>query len=350
MDRSVLLMLISNLLIFCLAFCLALLLFNTNQNSLVKANENINVPINEEDEQNHINLNEDISLNDIGTDEAKVTTYTADILNTQFNNNVLEVHNTNYSLSNDLSNQIWQVINSYGYGSSFMLIDLSTGMMAGYNVDSAYETASSIKVIYAYYICTEISKGNIDPNQEIEYLSKYYNKGTGLIKNSEYGTKYTVKELIRLSLHESDNIAHIMLHATFGVDGFNQMLSDLGCSKLYLTKTNPWGFTSPRSAALVWQEIYHFAYNDETGLQLFNILLNNKYNYYKEVLGEDTISVSKTGWANSSVIQSGIIFRNGTPYIAMAMARKVDGSNAYGQVLKLIRVMGAIIDEYEQTK
>lgn len=271
---------------------------------------------------------------------------TIDIAAKSYTKNVISVADSNFKLSNKLTNEIYNTINNYGVSSSFYIVSLNDGMSIGYNVDNKFETASSIKAPYALYIYKEIANGNIDPNQQITYESKYYNKGTGVIKKSDFGTVYTVRELVYQSLFESDNIAHIMLHRNFGVKGYNQMLKNIGTKQLYLTATNPWGYTSSRSAALIWQEIYNFSLESDEGITLLNILSTGKYNYFKEVM--PTIpSASKTGFASKSVIETGIVFDD-RPYIAIAMANKGGNIGAYTQVLKLVSHMNDIMNEYDE--
>lgn len=271
---------------------------------------------------------------------------TIDINAKQYTNNTISIADSNFKISDSLLTEIYNTINNYGASSSFYIVSLKDGMSIGYNVDKAYETASSIKAPYALYIYKQIAEGNIDPNQEIMYKESYYNKGTGVIKKSEFGTMYTVRDLVYYSVTESDNIAHIMLHKEFGVKGYNEMLTNLGTKQLYLTASNPWGYTSPRSAALIWQEIYNFSIKNEEGITFLNLLSNGKYNYFKEVMPL-VPSASKTGFANKDVVETGIVFGD-NPYIAIAIANKGGNIGAYTQVLKLVSYMNNIMNEYNE--
>ena len=171
--------------------------------------------------------------------DSKVSTI--DIASKKYTSNTITVLDSDFKISDELLLEINNSINSYGAGVSFYIVSLNDGMTIGYNVDKGFETASSIKAPYALYIYKEIDAGNIDPNQQIIYEEKYYNKGTGIIKKSDFGTTYSVKDLVYYSLNDSDNIAHIMLHKNFGVKGYNDMLKNLGTKQLYLTAGNPRG-------------------------------------------------------------------------------------------------------------
>lgn len=275
--------------------------------------------------------------------DSKVSTI--DIASKKYTSNTITVLDSDFKISDELLLEINNSINSYGAGVSFYIVSLNDGMTIGYNVDKGFETASSIKAPYALYIYKEIAAGNINPDQLISYEEKYYNKGTGIIKKSDFGTTYSVKDLVYYSLNDSDNIAHIMLHKNFGVKGYNDMLKNLGTKQLYLTAGNPWGYTSSRSAALVWQEIYNFSLQGNEGIEFLNILSNGKYNYFKEVM-PTVPSASKTGFASKDVVETGIVFGE-HPYIAIAIANKGGNIGAYTQVLKLVSYMNDIMNEYD---
>ena len=260
---------------------------------------------------------------------------TIDIASLKYTNNTISTTNTDFKISNELTNEIYNLIHSYGASASFYIVSLDDGMTIGYNVDRKFETASSIKAPYALYLYHEVAKGNIDLNQ---------NPGTGVVKRSPFGTEYTIKDLIYYSLYESDNIAYEILHGNFGVKGYNEMLRNLGTKELYLTASNPWGYTSCRSAALIWQDIYNFSITDSEGIELLNILSTGKYNYYKEVMPEIE-SASKTGFAKKDVVETGIVFDD-HPYIAIAMANKGGNIGAYTEVIRLIKVMNKVMLEY----
>jgi beta-lactamase class A len=241
---------------------------------------------------------------------------------------------------------MYELINGYGAPTAFMIVSLDDGMSIGYNVDKKFQTASSVKAPYALSVAREIAKGNADGKQLLTYKEKHFSIGTGVIKNSDFGTQFTVEQLIYYALHESDNVAHIMLHKAFGVKQYNQHMNNIGAGTLALAASNPWGFTNARSAALVWQDIYNFAIEDVEGINFLNILSNGKYNYFKEVM-PGIPSASKTGFADYDVVETGIVFDE-KPYICIVIANKGGNIGAYTQVLKMISEVNNIMNEYKE--
>ena len=335
-------MVIVLLLIVCAILSLSLL--NSNSNAI--GNECLNGNTNKD--KTSVNTDFD-ALNYMDSfdvsDFASTNINTIDIASKKYASNTITVLDSDFKISKELVDKITATINDYGAGVSFYIVSLNDGMSIGYNVDKRFETASSIKAPYALYVYKEIAEGNINPDQEFTYEEKYYNKGTGIIKKSDFGTVYTVRDLVYYSLNDSDNIAHTMLHKNFGVKGYNEMLKNLGTKQLYLTAGNPWGYTSARSAALVWQEIYNFSLKSDEGVTFLNILTNGKYNYFKEVM-PSIPSASKTGFASKDVVETGIVFDD-QPYIAVAIANKGGNIGAYTQVLKLVNHMNDIMIEYD---
>lgn len=242
-------------------------------------------------------------------------------------------------------NVIKSTVNSYKGASSFYLLDLVNGGSIAYNVDTIYQAASSIKAAYCLYLYEAASEEKIDLEEEIPYLARYYNDGTGVVKNSEFGTMYKVRDLIRDTIIYSDNTAYKMLHGRFGVLDYNAMLDNLGVKRLHLTYANPWGLTDLRSLAIIWQEIYNFSLEDEEyGREYLNLLSENIYNYLKETRPK-TFSATKEGFTDDVTIESGILFES-HPILVVVGANKAYDKEPVRQVKYLLSRLNLIIDEY----
>ena len=262
-----------------------------------------------------------------------------------YKRNVIDTYNTDYQVSFGVLNVIKSTVNSYKGASSFYLLDLVNGGSIAYNVDTIYQAASSIKAAYCLYLNEAASEEKIDLEEEIPYLARYYNDGTGVVKNSEFGTMYKVRDLIRDTIVYSDNTAYKMLHGRFGVLDYNAMLDNLGVKRLHLTYANPWGLTDLRSLAIIWQEIYNFSLEDEEyGREYLNLLSENIYNYLKETRPK-TFSATKEGFTDDVTIESGILFES-HPILVVVGANKAYDKEPVRQVKYLLSRLILIIDEY----
>ena len=259
--------------------------------------------------------------------------------------NVIGTYNTNYQISPEVLNVLKSNVGSYKGASSFYILDLVNGGSIFYNVDTIYQAASSIKAAYCLYLYEEASLGNVDLEEEIPYLARYYNDGTGVVKNSEYGTMYKVRDLIRDTIVYSDNVAYKMLHGRFGVLEYNKMLDNLGVKRLHLTYASPWGLTDLRSLAVIWQEIYNFSLdNEEYGREYFNLLSENIYNYLKETR-PGTYSATKEGFTDEVTLESGILFES-HPLLIVVGANKAYDKEPVREVKELLNRLNLVIDEY----
>lgn len=277
----------------------------------------------------------------------KITDYKLeklDINSYSYIRNQITTLNSNYELSEGLKGLFYQTINSYKSFSSFYIIDLQNGASIGYNVDNVYQTASVIKAAYCLYLYKQVSLGTVNLDEELPYTYNYYNDGTGIIKESPVGTMYTVRDLIKYTIVNSDNIAYKMLHGHFGVNGYNAMLDELGIRQLHLSLYNPWGLTDLRSLAIIWQEIYHFATESSWGEEYLNLLSNNVFNYFKETI-PNINSATKEGFTKDVTISSGILFGY-HPIIVLASAKTSYDDSSYRQVKRILPIINMFITEY----
>lgn len=279
-------------------------------------------------------------------EEAKKNTDYIDLVSLDPIETAVAVKNSEFTIPEDLLNDLNATINNYAPGTSFIAVSLNDGMTIGYNIDQAYPSGSTIKVSYALYVYKLIDQGKASLDDKIAYQAKFYNKGTGLVKNSAYGTEYTTKDLLFYMVNESDNTAYLMLLDKYGWDGFNEMLDDLGAVELHLGNISRWGKLSCRSSAIVWQEIYRFGQKEGAGKELFDLVVNAKYNYFKEVV-PDIPSASKSGFTETVVHDTGLILEGDNPYIIIILTNTNGNMGAaYNQVKLMFSKIYPIMNAY----
>lgn len=115
----------------------------------------------------------------------------------------------------DISNYI----NSYLGSTSnigFSFYNTVTGESFNINGDKVFTGASTIKVPLNVLICDRVQKGELSFDNVLTYTRDAYEEGTGIIQGQPVGSKYSIKDLSKLSITHSDNIATNMLIGTFG--------------------------------------------------------------------------------------------------------------------------------------
>lgn len=114
------------------------------------------------------------------------------------------------------------------YDISLAYTDFETGFTLMINPENHYYSASVMKAPYMLYIYSLALDGKADLEQKLVYTEKYKKEGTGVLKNMEFGTEFTVEELIGYALEESDNGAFAMLRELYPEDGYTEFMKNLG--------------------------------------------------------------------------------------------------------------------------
>ena len=214
--------------------------------------------------------------------------------------------------------QINKYLSEYEPNTAIYVKNLNDGMTITFNEDEYLYAASLIKLPFSYYAFNEIESKNHSLEEKEIYEEKYVTPGTGILLKEEIGGKYSLKELLYLNIQCSDNAAYRMINDHFGYEGYNKMLSADGF-KSNLTKYRQWGDVSAKLMGHYWEEIYHNYNKSELWEEFYRSLFNTTYSPIKNTLGSSVRVANKTGWADASYHESGIVFRENCPYVITIM-------------------------------
>ncbi|MBQ9854403.1 MAG: serine hydrolase [Bacilli bacterium] len=225
---------------------------------------------------------------------------------------------------NELPDNVKKVINKINnfYNESltyfsFKYKDLYTGFTVSYNEHQKIFSASSIKAPKDIYIYEMASLNKINLDEKLTYTRKYYNNGSGVLKNKKFNTEYTVRKLLEYSTVTSDNAAHNMLMNKYGRKNMLNFWKEKGTEAIFTKNTN-WGLTNAHDATIYMEELYNFYLKDEIyGKELMNNFLNAYPTFLK---GKNNYKVAnKSGWAGTAIHDMAIIFAD-NPYIVVALS------------------------------
>ncbi len=241
--------------------------------------------------------------------------------------------------------QIQELLSGYDKPISFCAYSMDGTRAIAYNCEQKYFSACTIKAGYMLYCCLAIEQGIVSADDIMIYEEKYKHGGSGLIKNAEYGTPYTIKELIRLSLRYSDNIAYKMLVHYFGKDGYNAMMKKLGVSRLCLSSSTSiasvWNYNAnARDLCVIWRELYfYFESNTEMAKLFKNATTNTPYNYATKLIDEKYSHKSGDKFKPDPVYNDAAIVWKDMPYVvAVLNGSEGEAEDEYvvGNIVKLI--------------
>lgn len=133
--------------------------------------------------------------------------------------------------------------------------DLSTNtILVDINSSTHFPSASVVKVFVAGYIQHLLDNGELSLSDKIVHKPEHTLQGSGFFKYLESGREYSVLELLKLMLIESDNTASKMLINTVGANNINTYLKSFE----FLSVSGPkvendqfvgWGITTPLEVA-----------------------------------------------------------------------------------------------------
>lgn len=227
------------------------------------------------------------------------------------------------------------------YGVTF--IDLATGESFGIRDKEEYIAASTSKFPMNLLLYTKIESGEVDPDMLLEYKPSHLEYGTGIIQNSPYGTKYTVRETSELSIRKSDNCGINMIIELLGIENIRQYILDLGGVVYYGERHR----SCPYDMALVGQEIYRrYLNNPEVYEKLIEDLENTDWHDRIDALLPDHVHVAhKIGNQTRTANDVGIVFAS-HPYVLSVMTEDVDFGTACRKIAELSRMIYDFVEEY----
>ena len=116
-----------------------------------------------------------------------------------------------FAFTRQQESQLDGMLAGFGGQVAALYKDIETGYTYSYNADTSFFAASLTKAPYCMYLFDLAANGKCDLEQKLTYTEKIGSNGTGKVKNSPFGTQFTVSQLIEYTLRYSDNAALRML-------------------------------------------------------------------------------------------------------------------------------------------
>lgn len=235
----------------------------------------------------------------------------------------------------DKLNEIYYLFKNSGYSVSFAYEDMYTGLHISYNEDQPFFTASTIKAPVEVYLYEQVEKGKIDLDSMVTYTSNFYLEGSGSIQYQPIGTQYKLRDLVKMALVESDNIAYQMTASQISYNEIKDFWRDKGANNFWTS--GYWGNISAHDGIIYMKELYNYSLNNT---DLSNELLNYLYNsVFKLIKGKDdgVMVAHKAGWHFEILHDTALIFDD-YPYTVAINTNMAYGDYSYffNQASKLI--------------
>ena len=232
----------------------------------------------------------------------------------------------------DLENRLVKLIKEYPMVKPAIYVwDYQTQDYIDINASKIYPAASIIKIPVLIDLFKSIENGNVSLDETIPLKEYYRAEGSGSLQYKAADSSYSIDELARIMITESDNSATNMLMAKIGgMNGVNQSVRDWGLKN---TQIQTWlpdlGGTNHSTAKEMAQILYNIDLNEQF---LTDASRNKIFDYMSHVhnnrliqagLGEGSTFYHKTGDIGKMLGDAGIVVTpDGKRYIVVILAHR----------------------------
>ena len=153
---------------------------------------------------------------------------------------------------------------------------LPTGGSVGVNEQLEVKIASLAKVPVSMAVYREVEDGKLDGNKKITMLEEDIDKNFGTFWENGVGTKWSIEQLVSISLRESDNTATNMIIRQLPKEALPRVFDALDLPK---RRDGPFPVLSPKSYSSILRNLYLASFNDKYySNQILDHLANTDFN------------------------------------------------------------------------
>jgi len=212
---------------------------------------------------------------------------------------------------------------------------MASGEEAGYQQDKPFVAASCYKLFLVTYIYELAAAGETDLESVIVYTPADYSGGTGIIQFMPYGTAFTVRQLCRLAITHSDNVAANMLKRTYSYGAFRDYATSIGCP---VTGTRDGrNMTTPREQGKILRRIMDFAAADPLGEEIIQAMKDDIYRSRIPAGISGGVEVgNKTGDYAGYMNDSAIVFTEDSPYLLVILSYGASGDAGHARISRYV--------------
>lgn len=213
-----------------------------------------------------------------------------------------------------------EIFNQSEYNFSFKYQDIFTGFSVSYNENQGMYGASMLKAPYIIYLYQLAQAGTINLEDKLTYTQDYYLSGTGILKSTEPGLDYTIRELSSYTIRNSDNIAYKMLATKYGLTDVETYWNQKGANLIFQDQ-KLFGAVNSHDAIIYMKELYNISLeNTELSQELMNNFLNTTWKVIKGK-NKDIPTYNKSGWGAEAFHDTAIVMTE-NPYILCILTKR----------------------------
>lgn len=202
---------------------------------------------------------------------------------------------------------------------------LNTGANISINEQKRFWPASLIKMPTAMAVMKKIERGEWKLSNELVMFLEDRDERYGDLYKKPAGTKFTIEELLKELIINSDDSAHRILIRNLEGEDFDEIIDGLGMGQLYDQDYN----ITAKEYSRIFRSLYTSSFlNREYSQNLLELLSVTPFNrWLGSAIPRDVVFSHKIGENDSenTYLDSGIVYFPSRPYILTVMVELNEG-------------------------
>src|SRR3989344_4446409 len=225
---------------------------------------------------------------------------------------------------------------------------LPTGSNISINKDTEFYPASLLKVPITMAVAKKIEKGEWKWTNELVLMPSDKNKGFGSLYKEPSNSTYTIDELVRRSLSDSDNTANFILVRNLEISEIEDVNSHIGFSGIITASGN----LSAKRYSVIFRSLYNASYlSEENSQKLLSYLSQSPFKEYVESgLPPGIPFAHKIGTEEEKgvYLDSGIVYAPNRPYILTVMIKSKNEQLAQEKMKDISEKVYTYVKDYQE--
>lgn len=225
---------------------------------------------------------------------------------------------------------------------------LPTGASISINKDVEFYPASLLKIPVAIAVAKKIDKGEWAWDNKLVLMATDKDDKFGTLYKESTGSIYTIEELVRRSLVDSDNTAHFILIRNLETSEVESAYAHMGLDGFLETD----GGMSAKRYSVILRALYNASYlSEENSEKLISFLSQEPFREYLGSGLPKTITFAhKIGIDTSRKVylDSGIIYLGRRPYILIVMIKQKTQEQAQEIMKNISEKVYTYVKDYQE--
>lgn len=224
---------------------------------------------------------------------------------------------------------------------------LPTGANVSISKDAEFYPASLVKVPIAMAVVKKIERGEWKWTNKLVLLPTDKSTAFGKLWKEPSNSTFTIEDLVRLSLVDSDNTAHFILLRNLELEEVEQVYDHMGLKNFLKTD----GSLSAKRYSVIFRALYNSSFlNEENSQKLLSFMTQSPFNEFIESgLPQGIIFSHKIGveTEHDVFLDSGIVYPKARPYILTVMVKTKDRERAKAVMKDISEKVHSYISSYK---